>query len=176
MNITVKVDDVTLDTVVADVFGYDAEDGEPYKLGNKTLADLVATQVVERLVKHERWNDLTRTVFEVRREVMRELVTPSVEKAIAEPLRKTNIYGEATGEATTLREVIVDEARKVINAKDPNDYRNEKGTLLVRLVREEVANALRKEIKDAVQQAKAFVADEIGKQVASAVTAAMKGR
>jgi hypothetical protein len=176
MNITVKVDDVALDTIVAEVFGYDAEDGEPYQLGNKTIADLVARQIVERLVKHEHWQDLTHTVFEVRREVMRDLITPSVERAIAEPVRKTSIYGDPVGEPTTLREVIVHQAREVINAKDPNDYRGEKGTFLERTVRAEVAKAMHDEIIAEVAKARALVADEIGKQVAAAVTSAMKAK
>ena len=97
-------------------------------------------------------------------------------KAIAEPVRKTSVYGDPVGEPTTLREVIVHEARAVINAKDPNDYRGEKGTFLERTVRAEVARAMHDEITAEVAKARALVADEIGKQVASAVANAMKGR
>ena len=132
---------------------------------------------MDRLVQdRDRWYELSRTVTDVKREVIREAVRPMVEQAITEPIQKTSAYGDPIGGPVTLREVIVDEARKVINAKDPNDYRGDKGTFLVRVVREEVSSALRAEIADAVKQAKASVADEIGKQVAAAVTSAMKGR
>lgn len=175
MNITVKVDDVTLDTAVAAVIACD-EDGA-YRDGERTVADIVAAQIVDRIVKDaDRWYELRQAVTEIKREAVREAVRPMVEQAIAEPIHKTTAYGDPVGGPVTLREVIVDEARKVINSKDPNDYRGDKGTFLVRVVREEVSNALRAEIAAEVAKAKAAVADEIGRQVASAVTAAMKAR
>jgi hypothetical protein len=173
VNITVKVDEISLSTVVGDIY---SDDGVCVE-GKRTVAHLVADMIVDRLAQdRDRWYEMSRTVTEIKREVIREAVLPMIEQAIAEPIHKTSAYGDHIGGPVTLREVIVDEARKVINAKDPNDYRGEKGTFLVRVVREEVSSALRAEIADAVKQAKAQVADEIGRQVASAVTNAMKGR
>ena len=169
MNITVNVDEVTLATLVHEASDY--SDGA-------TIADLVAAQIVQRLAEadRDRWYELSRTVTEIKREVIREEVLPVIRQAVNEPIQKTSTYGDPIGGPVTLREVIVDEARKVINSKDPNDYRGDKGTFLVRVVREEVSSALRAEIADAVKEAKAAVAGEIGKQVASAVTAAMKAK
>ena len=173
MNITVKIDEVSLATVVDQAYRYGDEDG-PH---DRTVGELVAEMIVDRLVQdRERWYELSRTVTEIKREVIREAVRPMVEQAIAEPIQKTTIYGDPISGPSTLREVIVDEARKVIGSKDPNDYRGDKGTFLVRVVREEVSNALRAEIAAEVATAKASVADEIGRQVAGAVTAAMKAR
>lgn len=170
MNITVKVDDVTLDTVVREAYGED----DPATV---RIRDLVAREIVDRLVQdREHWWELTKTVTDIKREVIREAVRPMIEQAIAEPIQKTTAYGDPVTGPTTLREVIVDEAKKVINAKDPNDYRGDKGTFLVRVVREEVSNALRTEIAAEVAKAKAAVADEIGRQVAAHVTSAMKAR
>jgi len=169
MNITVKIDEVSLATVVDQALAYDDENG-PYVAGERTIGHLVAEMIVERLTQdRDRW-------YELRSTVIREAVLPAIEQAIATPIQKTSLYGDPVGDPVTLREVIVDEARKVINAKDPNDYRGDKGTFLVRVVREEVSNALRAEIAAEVAKAKAAVADEIGKQVAGAVTAAMKAR
>ncbi len=173
MNITVKIDEVTLATVVDQAYGYDDEDG-PH---NRTVGHLVAEMIVDKLAQdHDRWYELRQTVTEIKREVIREAVRPMIEKAIAEPIQKTTAYGDPVTGPTTLREVIVDEAKKVINSKDPNDYHGDKGTFLVRVVREEVASALRAEISAEVAKAKAAVADEIGSQVAAAVTSAMKAR
>ena len=173
MNITVQIDEVSLATVVDQAYRYGDEDG-PH---DRTVGELVAEMIVDRLAQdRDRWYELRQTVTEIKREVIREAVRPMVEQAIAEPIQKTSVYGDPVGGLVTLREVIVDEARKVINAKDPNDYRGDKGTFLVRVVREEVSSALRAEIADAVKEAKARVADEIGRQVAQAVTSAMKGR
>ena len=178
MNITVKVEDVTLDTVVAEVFGYDSETGDPYAIGNKTIADLIAGQITDRLVKDsDRWQKLTRKVAEIRNEVIREQVTPAVEEALNGPIHKTNSYGEAVhGQATTLRELIADEARKALTAPaDPHSYRDNT-TILQKVVRDEVKAALAEQITQTVKEVREQFAGEIGKQVASAVTAAMKGR
>jgi len=176
MNITVKVDDLTLETAVGQVIGYDNESGEPYSMGDRTLADIVAAQIVDRAVKREDWYDFIRTVADVKREAIREAVRPTIEKAIAEPLTKTSAYGDPIGGTTTLREVIVDEARKLLDRKVDNYPAHSNQTVLQKVVAEEIQAAFAAEIKDAVAKARASVADEIGKQVASAVAAAMRGR
>jgi hypothetical protein len=168
MNITVKIDEVSLSTAVVQAFD---GDGEPH---GQTVGHLVADMIVDRLVQdRDRWYELNRTATEIKREVIREAVRPMVEQAITEPIQKTDGYGGPVGRPTTLREVIVDEARKVVNARDRYDGDR---TLLQKTVAEEVHKAFAAEVKDAVKQAREQVADEIGKQVAVAVTNAMKGR
>lgn len=176
MNITVNVTEVALDTVVAEVFGYDQETGEPFAMGpGKTVADLVAAQIVDRLVKDDRWPSLAEKVREIRSEVIREAIRPSVDEAIAAPVVKTNTWGEATGKPTSLREVVIDEARKLMN--EPVDrYAQAKGTYLTKAVRDEVQAALKAEIAEAVKQVREQVSAEAGALVAAAVTNAMRGR
>jgi hypothetical protein len=176
MNITVKVDDVALDTIVAEVFGYDDE-GETYQLGNKTLADLVAGQITDRLVKDPGWAKLAAKVTGIRDEVIRERVTPAVEEALHGPICKTNHYGEPVhGQTTTLRELIAEEAARALTAPVNRDSYRDNITLIQKTVRDEVQKAFAEEIAAAVKQARASVAGEIGNQVAAAVTNAMKGR
>lgn len=176
MNITVSVSDVALDTVVAEVFGYDQETGEPFAMGpGKTVADLVAAQIVDRLVKDDRWPSLAEKVREIRSEVIREAIRPSVDEAIAAPVCKTNTWGEPMGKPTSLREVVIDEARKLMN--EPVDrYAQAKGTYLTKAVRDEVQAALKAEIAEAVKQVREQVSAEAGQLVATAVTNAMKGK
>jgi hypothetical protein len=173
MNITVKVDEVSLATVVDAVFTPD-EEGDA-SLTTRTVGHLVAEMIVGRLVQdRDHWYELSRTVTDVKREVIREAVRPMVEQAIAEPIQKTSAYGDVIGGTTTLREVIVDEARKLLN-KRADDYGSNR-TVLQKVVAEEVHKAFAKEIAAEVAKARASVADEIGKQLAAAVTNAMKGR
>lgn len=176
MNITVKVDDVTLDTAVGQVFGYDNDSGEPFTMGDRTLADIVAGQIVDRLAQdRDRWYEMSRTVTEIKREVIREAVLPMVEEAITEPIQKTSIYGDPIGDPVSLHEVIVDEARKVIT--QPADQYNRSGhTVLQKIVAEQVHAAFASVVAEEVKKARAAVADQIGQQVAAAVTNAMKGR
>ena len=170
MNITVKIDDVSLATMVDQAYSYGDESG-PH---DRTVGELVAAMIVDRLRwDRDRWHELSRTVTEIKREVIREAVRPMVEQAISEPIQKTNGYGDPVGQPTTLREVIVAEARAAVNTRDRYDGDR---TFLQKTVADEVRAAFAAEIKDAVKQARAAVADEAGQLVATAVTNAMKGR
>ncbi|MET8081848.1 hypothetical protein [Streptomyces sp. NPDC005303] len=169
MNIEIKVDDITLSTVVADVVAFD-EDGDAYTEGSKTVADLVATQIVERLVKDNQWPSLREQVMEIRKEEIRAAVRPSIDEALARPIYKTNGYGERTGQETTLAEIITDEARKQL-AEPVDRYRTEKGTVLQQAVRAEVKKAFETEIAEAVQAARDLVTQELGAELTEKVTA-----
>ena len=177
MNITVKIDEVTLGTVVDEIgTSYDF-DGDIETAGHPvTIAHLIAEQAVDRLARDDRWQTLTKRVHDIRTEMIREAVRPAIEEAVHGPIRKTNHYGEPVGtETTTLRDLIADEARKILTQR-AGEYSRNGETVISKIVAEEVHKAFTAEIKDAVQQARAQVATEIGQQVASAVAAAMKAR
>lgn len=176
MNITVKVDDVTLDTVVAEGIAY-SEDGDPYRTtaGNATIADLVAAQITERLTKEDAWGGLKKRASEIRAEAIREAIRPQLEEALAAPFHKTNSYGEPVGEPTTMRELVISETRTVLNAP-ADQYNRDRGTMLTKAIRDEVKKALAAEIGDAVKLAREQVSGEIGQQVAAAVSAAMRAK
>lgn len=169
MHIEIKVDDITLSTVVADVVSFD-EDGDTYTEGSKTVADLVAEQIVARLVKDDQWPRLREQVMEIRKEEIRTMVRPSIDEALTRPIYKTNGYGERTGQETTLAEIITDEARKQL-AEPVDRYRSEKGTVLQQAVRAEVKRAFETEIADAVKQARDLVTKELGAELTEKVTA-----
>ena len=174
MNITVNVDEVSLDTVVAEIVAFD-EDGDPYPNGERTVADLVAAQIMARLLKDDGYRQLATRVQEIRAEEIRAAVRPLIEEALRRPIRKTNTYGEATGAETTLTEVIIDEAQKAIT-KPLDSYNRDKGTFLSKTVADEVKKALSAEIADAVKKAREQVSAEIGQHVAAAVQAGLKAR
>lgn len=173
MNITVQVDDISLATTVAEIVAFD-EDGNPYPSGERTVADLVADQIMARLLKDSGWRTLAEQVQAIREEEIRAAVRPQIEEALQRPIRKTNIYGEPTGAETTLTEVIVEEARKALNA--PTDSYGRRETFLEKTVAAEVKKALSAEITDAVKKAREQVAAEIGSHVATAVQAGLKSR
>ncbi|MBZ3909396.1 hypothetical protein [Streptomyces acidiscabies] len=173
MNIEIKVDDITLSTVVAEVMSYD-EDGDLVPDGKeKTVADLVADRIVASVVRDDRYPRLKDRVTEIRDEEIRAAIRPAIEQAVNRPIHKTNTWGEPTGQQTTLSEVIVDEARKFMN--EPADkYRREGGTVLQTLVRDEVHKAFSAEIADAVKQARDLVATQLGDKVSDQITAAVR--
>jgi len=169
VNIEIKVDDITLSTVVADVVAFD-EDGDPYTEGGRTVADLVAEQIVTRLVKDDQWPSLREHVMNIRKEEIRAAVRPSIDEALTRPIYKTNGYGERTGQETTLAELIADEARKQLAVLVDRE-RTEKGTVLQQAVRTEVKKAFETEIADAVKQARDLVTKELGAELTEKVTA-----
>lgn len=173
MNITVKVDDISLNTMVGDVMAFD-EDGD-HKVGEKTMAHLVAEMVTERVLTNRLMGRLTEQVSEIRAEMIRETVRPQIEKAIAEPVQKTTTYGEPVGEPVSLRELIVAEARKMVN--EPADrYGRNPGTYLTQAVATEVKKAFAAEIASAVRAAREQVSTEIGQHVAAAVQAGLRSK
>jgi hypothetical protein len=178
VNITVNVDEVTLATIVGEVIEYDAEDGSASVRGKKTIAHLVAEEIAGRVVKDvERWTWLRTKVEEIRAQMIREALAPLVEAAVKAPLQRTSGYGEPIGEPVTMTTVIVEEVRKYL--KEPADsYRRENGTVLQKLIRDEVRAAFETEVKKTVAEARAAVAKEIGDQfgaqVAAGVAAALK--
>lgn len=173
MNITVNVDEVTLATVVEEVVGYD-EEGEP-RTTSGTMAQLVAAQLVDRITKDARYPRLVDQVIDIRREVIKDAVVPMIEEAVKKQYQRTDSWGERTGEPVTLRDTILKEADKIL--KQPVDsYNRGQGTLIQKIIREEVMAAFSNEIRDAVKLARKQVAGEVGQQVATAVENAMRGR
>lgn len=172
MNIEIKVDDITLDTVVAKTVAFD-EDGDAYETGSHhTVAHLVAQQIVTKLIADDRWPKLRDHVMEIRKEEIRAAVRPSIDAALNRPIYKTNSCGERTGQETTLSELIVDEARKQLG--EPVDrYGREKGTVLQAAIRTEVRNVFAVEIADAVKQARDLVIGELGGELSQQVTKAI---
>lgn len=173
MNIEIKIDEITLATVVADVVDFD-EDGDPVSAGKeRTVADLVAAQIAKQVTADRRYPALLDRVTSIRDEEIRAAIRPAIEQAVARPIKKTNHYGEATGGETTLTEVIVSTAREYL--KEPVDkYSRDKGTVLTAAVRTAVRQAFEAEIADAVKQARDLVAGEIGTAVAAQIETAVK--
>lgn len=166
MNITVQVDEATLATVISEATEY---------RDDITIGDAVARQLTDHVL-HDRdvWPRFRDQVTQIRDEEIRAQVAPLITEALTKPLQKTNNYGEPTGQATTLSEVIVAEAKRLVS--QPKDSYSNGRTLLQEMVAEQVKAALGKEIADAVKQARAAVADQVGDMVAAAVAEGMRKR
>ena len=165
MNIDVTVEDVTLQTIVREATDY----SDPL-----TLADKVADRIVSGLANDDEYGTFTRRVMAIRDEEIRAAVQPLITEALIRPFDKTNTYGEPiAGSATTLSEIIVSEAKSLLT-KPLDSYNRDKGTVVSKMIAEEVHKALGAEIADAVKQARAAVADQIGTQIAAAVKAGLR--
>lgn len=163
MNITVTVDEVTLDTVV---HSYDGD--------VTTVGDGVVHAITERLTRDRDIYPTLRTrVEQVRDEEIRKSVAPLVIEALTAPVRQTNSFGEPIGPETTLSSLIMAEAKKLLTHKSDN-YGNRNETILQKLVADEVRAAFKTLITDEIKAARAEVASQIGSLVADAVAAGMR--
>jgi len=166
MEINVQVSDVDLTTVI----NPDSEDGiRPW-----TIADAVAYQMVERLRSDQELYPALRTrVSEIRDEEIREQIRPAIAEALTSPLTQTNMFGETTGKATTLREMILGEVQKQMKA--PTERHGGK-TVVQQIIADEVAKAFRSVVVAEVIAARAVVSEQIGKLVADAVKQGLRAR
>jgi hypothetical protein len=168
MEFTVNVEKIDLAEHVAS--HYD-DDGDRVPSG--TLADLVAHQLVVQFAKSDSYRGLAERVRTIRDEEIRKLLEPTLTEAFTGPIHATNSYGEKTGAATTLRELIMAEAKKITTL--PSDsYSRDKGTRLQQIIRAEVDAAFKAEIAQAVKDAREAVGKEFGSTISEAITAAVR--
>ena len=157
MNITVQVDEATLDTIVREESEYSRE---------VTVADLVAEKLAQRVINdQDAWRSFRDVVTEIRDDEIRAAVRPLIAEALSKPRQQTNAFGEPTGPETTLSDVIVAEARKMLT--QPGRY--EQQTAVQKIVADEVRTAFQKVITDEVATARDMVSEQIGALVAQAV-------
>jgi hypothetical protein len=164
MDITVNVDNVSLETVVRE---YRDDEGHQY-----TIGDMVADRLARHVIgDRDAWPPFRDAVTEIRDDEIRKAVAPLIAEALSRSLP------QPTGPATTLSEVIAAEARKQLSAKVSNDYRSSDNRSVVqKLVAEEVTKAFGSVIADEVKRARELVGDQIGDQVAAAVKAGLAKR
>jgi hypothetical protein len=108
MEINVSVENVDFKSVIG--YRYDDEDERV----DATLGGRVAELIVKQLVKDTGWRSFAQHVQDVRDEEIRKVVAEEIHTALTTPYQKTNPFGEATGETTTIREAIAKEARDAL--------------------------------------------------------------
>lgn len=162
MEINVNVDSVNLTDVI-----------EEY--GERTLGDTIAAGLIQRIANSDHYQKLTGLVKDVRDQEIRAQLTPVIAEALAKPIKRTNTWGEPTGTDTTLREVIVDEARKWLNSKADDRYgSNNSETNLQKMIRTEVRDAFANEIADAVKAAREAVTVQLGQDIGERISGVVR--
>lgn len=159
IEVTLSID---LDKHLAKHIGYD-EEGDPIQ-SPSTVEDVVLGLVADKLVAtlfregYDWRGNLTRRVASIRDEQIAAAVRPDVEAALAGTVQKTNSYGDPVGEPTTMRDLIVARVDEWLKSSDRDSFRNPKGlTKPQAIIAEQVDKVLAKEMKAAVDAAKAEV-------------------
>lgn len=163
INVTVEgIEAVDLNTPVVNV-----ESDEPV-----TLADVIADRAVRSLV-YEDGRDLRRRITEIRDEEIRAAALPMVTAAIEAGIQQTNRWGEPDGQPTSLRELILKEAKDLIS-RPADNYDRKKGTVLEKVVREAVDRTIRAELGAVLAEEKAKVVAAVQAQAAELIAEAVK--
>lgn len=163
-------------------YGYD-RDGEPYEEGGPIdLRNNLAAMVAQELARTLR-NDMEKAVRAKVEEVAAARAAVIVNEVIDGDIRQTNSFGEPVGEPTTLRALVVEQVKAQLAAKvgrdgRPSGYGRDGKTVVEWAAENAARDALRGELANAAAGAvgevkarvQAIVADELGAQIAKAVT------
>jgi hypothetical protein len=169
VKIEVNVSEVDLSSVIDSQWVVDSDGVEDQR--SETLADRVANLVAVGVARE--YPHLRQRVRDQMDAAIAAKVGPMIEEALSTAFQRTNPYGEAVGAPVTLREVIVDEARKLLQ-KPVDPYNRDKGTLSASLVRAEVDRAMRAELLDAVKAEKARVVALVRAKAADMIAESLK--
>lgn len=174
IKVDVNVDNIGLQSSVGTRRKYD-DDGE-YEAGEVLLVDVIAQVVAEKLTKDDQYPKLRDQVLKIREEEIRAAIIPMIEKAVAAPIQKTTSYGSPVGEPTTLTELIIQTTNDILKKGiDRSGYSDSRGeTLLAKLIRTEVTNAMQKELKEVIDAEKAKVVATVQKHGAALLASALE--
>lgn len=157
---------IGLDTPVTRIPRYSGDpDYEPEDA--QTILDLIVERAASQLSHASR--DLNTKVqaraLAMVEEGMREKVDALIEETLTNPVRKTNDWGEPTGEPTTLRAIIIKEAQGWLTRSIPRDNprRGQDGRYqcAAELVSETVEKVMSRELADQVKAAKEMVKERV---------------
>lgn len=141
------------------------EDGDP--AGRQSFEDAVIEAAAAKLLgdAKELRQALKERVQRIRDEELRAAIAGEVRAAMDLPIQRTSQWGEAKGEAVTIRELIRLELEKFLSASPRgNDYRSSSDKTprnLDEMIREVANEALRKEFDTEVRAARKAVTDKV---------------
>jgi hypothetical protein len=111
--------------------------------------------------------DMSRAV----RAEVEKVIGPAVAAALEEGVQLTDTYGSPRGPRMTLREVIIAEAKKVLERKiEVRDNYGRSETVVQQIIRDEVQRALADDLKDAVREERDRVQAAVREHAANIIT------
>jgi hypothetical protein len=157
VNVTLELD---LDTIVGDEGG--------------TLLGLIVNATAARLVsdlkREPAYPSLKDRVSAIRDEEIRMQLAPVVEESVTASVQPTDSFGAPKGEARTLREIILDAAKKELTAPRERDYGRGRETLVQYVIRTEVDRHITNELQAAIKEAKAEVVKAVREKGSEVLT------
>lgn len=171
INVTVDgIDGIDLATIIGERRRYD-HDLEETIGSDVTLGDQVARLIAAKLTKDDEYDGLRKRFLAIRDGEIREAVKPLVAEAVAGAIALTNSYGEPTGKTTTMRELVMVEAKKALTER--TDY-GRGPTLAQRIVAEETGRAFQSELAAVIKVEKEKVVAAVRAKAADLIADAVK--
>ncbi len=165
INVTV---DIELDTVVSDRYVQTGE--ESFDAHPVTFADAIVTEAARQLLgklTNEERVGLRKQVLSAVSAQIEAAVAPMLAVALDESFRPTNALGEPYGQPISLRQMVVDSAKKQLSlGTDGNAYRAEK-TVLQKHIDSVTAKAISVELAAALDEAKSAVVEKLQSTVSA---------
>jgi hypothetical protein len=128
---------------------------------------------VERLAIAE----VHKEIRETRLDVIRDRLDEEIATALAEPIRKTNIYGEPTGPETTLKQLVIEEVRDYLEEKVGDRYSSSnRVTRAQQFIQEEVDKVVTRELRAEMAKAKEAAVEVVRGAVTDVVEKEMRDR
>lgn len=126
------------------------------------VSEAIVQECARRLLQqYDLTDDVRRRMKQVTGEEIKAAVQPLIKAALDEGFQPTDSFGSPKGDPTTLRDMIVQEAKRDLGASKQPGYHGSKQTLLEEIVGREVERAVREDLKQAM--------DDARKQVRAAV-------
>lgn len=120
-------------------------------------------------IRENAGSELRARVRAITDDEIREAIRPVIEKAMPTLLQRTDSFGHPIGQPVSLADVIVETARKELG--QPSDrYNREGGTVMQKILREEIQRALREELQKTLAQARSEVLAAVKDQGAQVLT------
>lgn len=150
MQISVKVGDIDLDTILADFYDPDED-----RAGQQTLGTLVAGKIAKAVTADDRWKTFRSEVADIRTAEVRAAISAQVDEALTAPIQPTDNYGEPRGPVTTMREMVAAEVTRFLTHPEPtgSGYNAPKRTALQVAVGEAVRDVLGREFDTEIRAA-----------------------
>lgn len=158
MKMSIEIDMATL--------GFDQdEDGDLYPTAD--LMSKVAHIIADRVSGYDIRSTIESEIRNVASERAREVIT----EVLAGPIQRTDFYGNAKGDPTSVREMVMDEVDKWMKLPAGDGYRSAQtmGDALKKIVDE----ILRSELKGTIDAAKKKVSEEVLRLAVEGAAAAL---
>lgn len=145
---------LTLGTVVDTTYRQTSEDGFSPD-APVTVLDLVVAEAARQLIAdagRDLRTDFRRIVRDRYVALIDEAIAPIITDALAQPIQRTNSYGEPAGAPTTLRQLVIDRVGEVLSTKARSSSGDR--TMLSQALAEVTDRAIRNELAEALAEAK----------------------